>query len=160
MGRSQSQDVVRLHRVASSGGKVNTLSFGESGSDVVWARKGNSLAFVTSVRVQALYRIPVPIPSDTPVRPQRWIASKRTESTPTFSPDGRWLLVSSDRTGVSQIYRSNPEGNATTQLTNLVGSTVGSPAWSPDSQKIAFDARVDANPDIWVMNFTEAGRAG
>ena len=153
MGRSQPQDVVRPHRVASSGGAVATLPFGANGSDVVWAGNGNLLAFVMSVRVQALYRVPVPIPPDTPVKPQRWIESKRTESTPTFSPDGRWLLVSSDRTGASQIYRSNSEGSSVTRLTNLGGLTVGSPAWSPDSRKIAFDARVDANPDIWVMNF-------
>jgi Tol biopolymer transport system component len=157
MGRSQSQDVVRPYRVPSSGGKAAALSFGASASDVVWARKGNFLAFVTSVRIQALYRIPVPIPSDAPVKPQRWIESKRTESSPTFSPDGRWLLFSSDRTGVSQIYRSNSDANSVTRLTNLVGLTVGSPAWSPDSQKIAFDARVDANPDIWVMNFDGSG---
>jgi dipeptidyl aminopeptidase/acylaminoacyl peptidase len=24
--------------------------------------------------------------------------------------------------------------------------------WSPDGQRIVFDARVDANPDVWVMN--------
>jgi WD40 repeat protein len=136
---------------------VTPLSFGENGSDIVWARTGNLLAFVTSVRIQALYRIPVPIPPDAPPEPQRWIASKRTESSPAFSPDGKWLLVSSDRTGVSQIYRSDSEGNAPTRLTNLVGSTVGSPAWSPDGRKIAFDARVDANPDIWVMNSDGSG---
>jgi dipeptidyl aminopeptidase/acylaminoacyl peptidase len=110
------------------------------------------LAFVSAVRVQGLYRIPIPYPADTPVEPERWIASRNTESTPAFSPDGRWLLFSSDRTGASQIYRSDAEGNGPTQLTKLTGLTVGSPAWSNDSRGIAFDARVEGNPDIWVMN--------
>ena len=30
--------------------------------------------------------------------------------------------------------------------------TVGSPVWSPDGQRIVFDARVDGNADIWVMD--------
>jgi WD40 repeat protein len=37
-------------------------------------------------------------------------------------------------------------------MTKLFGNTVGSPVWSPDGKRILFDARVQANPDIWVMN--------
>jgi Tol biopolymer transport system component len=33
----------------------------------------------------------------------------------------------------------------------LFGPTVGTPQWSPDKSRIALDARVDGNPDIWVV---------
>jgi dipeptidyl aminopeptidase/acylaminoacyl peptidase len=104
------------------------------------------------VRVQALYRVPVPIAAGAAIEPERWIASRSVENTPAFSPDGRFLLVSSERSGSSQIYRSDAEGNGAIQLTKLFGVTVGSPAWSPDGQRILFDARVGGNPDIWVMD--------
>ena len=152
MGRSQPQDTIRPYRAPSDGGEAKLLPFGVSGSSIAWARKGNMLAFVSSVRVQALYQIPVPIPASKPVQPVRLIGSRRRENSPAFSPDGRFLLVSSDRSGASNIYRSDAEGNGATQLTNLFGFTVGSPVWSPDGRRIVFDARVGGNADVWVMN--------
>jgi Tol biopolymer transport system component len=152
LGRSPTQNSIRLYRAPSEGGPVKELPFGSASGTVAWARKGNLLAFVSTVRVQALYRIPVPIPVDEPVQPQRWIASHGSENTPMFSPDGRSLLLSSDRSGVSQIYRADPDGSAATELTKLFGVTVGSPVWSPDGQKLLFDARQEGNPDIWMMN--------
>jgi Tol biopolymer transport system component len=150
-GRSQPDADVRPYRAPSDGGEAKLLPFGQGGSSVAWARKGNLLAFVSAVRVQALYKIPIPLPAEA-VQPERFIGSRRTENSPAFSPDGSLLLVSSDRTGTFQIYRSDAQGNGATQLTNLFGYTVGSPVWSPDGRRIVFDARVGGNADVWVMN--------
>jgi Tol biopolymer transport system component len=80
------------------------------------------------------------------------IGTRFVDGSPSFSPDGRFVLVSSDRSGASQIYRHDAQGAGPMQLTNLFGVTVGSPIWSPDGKRIAFDARVDGNPDVWMMN--------
>jgi serine/threonine protein kinase/Tol biopolymer transport system component len=151
MGRSQLDADIRAYRAPSDGGEAKSLPFGQNGSSVAWARQGNMLAFVSAVRVQALYQIPIPIPADA-VQPERFIGSRRTENSPAFSPDGRSLVVSSDRSGTFQIYLSDAQGNGATQLTNLFGYTVGSPFWSPDGRRIVFDARVMGNADVWVMN--------
>jgi serine/threonine protein kinase/Tol biopolymer transport system component len=152
MARSEPNERVRPYRAPSSGGAARPQSFGEGGSSVAWAPKGDMVAFVTAMRVQALYRIPLPIRSGPTIEPERVISSRSVENSPAFSPDGRFLLVSSERSGVSQIYRSDAEGNGVIQLTKLFGFTVGSPVWSPDGQWILFDARVGGNPDIWVMD--------
>jgi len=151
MGRSQPDADLRPHRAPSDGGEAKLQPFGVGGSSVAWARKGNMLAFVSAVRVQALYQIPIPVPADG-VQPERFIGSRRTENSPAFSPDGSLLLVSSDRSGTFQIYRSDAAGNGARPLTNLFGYTVGSPFWSPDGRRIVFDARVSGNADVWVMN--------
>jgi Tol biopolymer transport system component len=152
MGRSSPQESVRAYRAPANGGTAKALPFGAGGSNIAVSRKGHLLAFVSSLRVQSLYRVPLPIPPDGSAQPERWITSRFTENTPTFSPDGHYVLVSSDRTGAYQIYLSDSEGNGVTELTKLFGFTVGSPAWSPDGRQILFDARVNTNPDIWVMN--------
>ena len=152
MGRSSANEPIRPYRAPAAGGEAKALPFGAGGINVAWSKKGQLLAFVTTVRVQSLYRIPLPIPADGIVQPERWISSRYTENAPTFSPDGASLLVSSERTGTSQIYRSNADGSGAVELTKMFGFTVGSPVWSPDGQRILFDARVNGNPDIWVMN--------
>ena len=152
MGRSPAQTAIRPYRVPSGGGQASELPFGTGSGSVAWAHRGNMLAFVSAIRVQALYRIPLPVPANGPVQPQRWISSRGSENSPAFSPDGRSVLFSSDRSGVSQIYRCDREGSGATEVTKLFGVLVGSPVWSPDGQKVLFDARQEGNPDIWVMN--------
>jgi len=152
LGKNQPNDQPRLYRVSSRGGTVKPLPFGEGASTITWAPKGNMLAFVAAVRIQSLYQIQLPKEAGTPIRPEPLITSRSVENSPAFSPDGRFLLVSSERSGVSQLYRSDPQGHGAIQLTNLFAGTVGSPAWSPDGKRIVFDARVDGNPDIWVID--------
>jgi Tol biopolymer transport system component len=152
LGKNQPNDRPGLYRVSSGGGTATPLAFGEGASTITWAPKGNMLAFVVDARIQSLYQIQLPIEAGTTIRPEALITSRSVESSPAFSPDGRFLLVSSDRSGVSQLYRSDPQGHGAIRLTNLFGGTVGSPAWSPDGKRIVFDARVGGNPDVWVTD--------
>jgi Tol biopolymer transport system component/predicted Ser/Thr protein kinase len=152
MGRSQPAGPFLAHRVPSAGGAARPLPFRVNGDSIAWSPKNGMLAFVDSIRAQSLYRIPLPIKKDLLPVPERWISTSKFENTPTFSPNGKFLLVSSDRSGSYSIYRSDAEGNGAVQLTHLFGVNVGSPVWSPDGNQILFDARVDGNPDIWVMN--------
>ena len=45
----------------------------------------------------------------------------------------------------------NPDGSGETNLTSNATSD-GSPAWSPDGQRIAFASNRDGNSEIYVMN--------
>jgi Tol biopolymer transport system component len=73
-----------------------------------------------------------------PARPL--IASTLREEFPTFSPDGRRLALSWPLASSSyQIAVANADGTDPVVLAPGAGPLQGSPAWSPDGRKIAFD---------------------
>jgi Tol biopolymer transport system component/DNA-binding winged helix-turn-helix (wHTH) protein len=79
-------------------------------------------------------------------------ASTRDEQNPRLSPDGRRLAFVSDRTGWFELWVCGyPDASDCRQLTSFSQGYVGSPSWSPDGQRIAFDARLDGNADIYIV---------
>lgn len=57
--------------------------------------------------------------------------------TPSFSPDGRYLVLASDRTGIFNLYRQNLASGKIEQLTSVPGGAF-QPAVSPDGKRIAY----------------------
>ncbi len=87
----------------------------------------------------------------------RVVGSTFGESGFSLSPDGRRLAFSSGRSGQStHIWIANRDGSDIRQLTHGPGVFQGSPCWSPDARRIAFDARDEGGFTIWVMD-TDGG---
>jgi Tol biopolymer transport system component/DNA-binding winged helix-turn-helix (wHTH) protein len=85
-------------------------------------------------------------------KPASFAASIRDEQSPRVSPDGRRLAFVSDRSGWFELWVCGYAGASDChELSSFRQGYVGSPSWSPDSQRIAFDARVDGNADIYLV---------
>ncbi len=81
------------------------------------------------------------VPTDGSAPPRQLTNSTAKDSSPKWSPDGRWILFGSNRSGSSQLWLINPSGGEATQLTTI--STDASTAiWSPDGKQIAFVSAV------------------
>jgi len=79
------------------------------------------------------------------------IASSRRDAEGDYSPDGKRIAFSSDRSGNFEIWVSNSDASNQVQLTSLGGSNTGSPQWSPEGKSIAFDSRLEGHSDIFLI---------
>jgi Tol biopolymer transport system component/DNA-binding winged helix-turn-helix (wHTH) protein len=72
------------------------------------------------------------------------------DASPSFSPDGRSIAYSSDRSGAMEIYTRRLDRPGTeTQLTSDGAQNIH-PAWSPDGRNIAFHSV--AKGGIWTIS--------
>ena len=69
---------------------------------------------------------------------------------PDWSPDGESIVFVSKRSGKSNIYKMDINGEKVQQLTNEASN--GSPSWSPDGESITFSSNRDGIPlSVYVM---------
>jgi dipeptidyl aminopeptidase/acylaminoacyl peptidase len=83
-------------------------------------------------------------PIDGSAEPRQFTSGERRDTTPRWSPDGKWLAFASNRGGDEKtpmnLYVIPAEGGEARRLTDRKES-VEEIAWSPDSKRIAFNSR-------------------
>jgi Tol biopolymer transport system component len=132
-------------------GEPEPLTTGVGMRRAVFTPDGSKLAYSRGHSVRNVWR--VPILED---RPATWDDAEQitfdqaTTEQFDLSPDGRVLLVSSDRAGNRDLWRLPAEGGEMTQLT-VEPASDGYPRWSPYGKEIAFASGRSGSTDIWVM---------
>ena len=76
-------------------------------------------------------------------RNAQYTRGNKSATSPSFSPDGRWLAFTSSRSDTAQVWVMPVDGGEAEQVTNAPGG-VASFAWSPDGETIAYRM---ADPD-------------
>jgi Tol biopolymer transport system component len=77
-----------------------------------------------------------------------------TDVMPAISPAGGRVAFVTDRAGFQDIFVVNTDGTGLRRITMVDPSpavtTEWWPAWSPNSQQIAYSSTIDGTPDIWT----------
>jgi dipeptidyl aminopeptidase/acylaminoacyl peptidase len=77
---------------------------------------------------------------------RRLTTDNAEDAVPAWSPDGKWIYLSSKRSGDWQIWKMPPEGGEAIQVTHQNG--VG-PFPSPDGKFIYYAKSQDLNAELW-----------
>jgi Tol biopolymer transport system component len=137
-----------LYSVASRGGKPERLVLPDSSiSSPAVSAHGDQLAYEKAVFSMAIWKISIPGSAE-PNR--RFIASTRTDSDPSFSPDGTKIAFDSTRDGSEAMWLCDADGANPLRL--AVVHQGGSPSWAPDGTRIAFDDRHSGRSHIYVID--------
>lgn len=86
---------------------------------------------------------------------QRITADRAIDNSPEWSPDGRYLLFSSDRSGVYNIHAHDFETGKLWQVSNVLGGAF-EPAVSHSGDRIAYVGYSSNGYDVWTMDFDPA----
>ena len=132
-----------LWRVAVAGSAPELVLPNISAGRPSVARRGVGMVYQNSLIAGDIWELPTPSsPNRQPSGDAtfRVIESTSRDFDMRFSPDGTRIAFVSLRSGKSELWVSNRDGSQQTQLTNFDGWRVGSPGWSADGKRIAFDA--------------------
>jgi Tol biopolymer transport system component len=77
-----------------------------------------------------------------------------------LSPDGRWVVFTSERRGTPDLYALALEGNAQPRLLVESVAMEDQAAFSPDGRTLAFVSTASGNADIFVIPFDPAATQG
>jgi eukaryotic-like serine/threonine-protein kinase len=111
------------------------------------------LAYQRSVHERNIWHMEISPSEKTANPPIRIIASRQIQRDPQFSPDGKKIAFTSERSGNPEIWVSDSGGSNPVQLTTFAGTrTAGAPRWSPDGRRIAFDSGIGPSFAIFVIS--------
>jgi TolB protein len=80
--------------------------------------------------------------------------NRSLEASPSWSPDGRRLVYTSDAPGGPQLYQISVNGGAPQRIPTNISRYCSEPAWNPvDPSKIAFTASIGGGFQIAVYDF-------
>ncbi|WP_375606535.1 MULTISPECIES: Tol-Pal system beta propeller repeat protein TolB [unclassified Bartonella] len=80
----------------------------------------------------------------------RLTTTSAIDTSASYSPDGKQIVFSSDRSGKPQIYKMNADGSDIQRISSNEGS-YSTPIWSPRGDYIAFTKQLSGQFSIGVM---------
>jgi len=139
-----------VEQVYLSGERLAGLSIagrGDGGtSRVVTAQQSEAGARIWMIPLRA-----AGLPAGPPVLLSRF---GNSSDNPDFSPDGKHVVLVSRRSGTPELWMTDADGSNLKQLTRLGVQSLSLPRWSNDSRHVAFFARVETEPQIYVIDAT------
>jgi Tol biopolymer transport system component/DNA-binding winged helix-turn-helix (wHTH) protein len=144
--------VQSLWRISASGGAPRPVQgVGGPAYDPSISRKGDRLVYTQSSYSDNIWRLDLKSEKTAQGPPVRVTSTSRGfNRRPNLSPDGKKIVLESDRLGYSDIWYCDSDGSNCEQLTSLHG-TAGTARLSPDGHYVVFEFRRQEHEEIHVV---------
>ena len=140
-----------LWQISAEGGPPSWLGIGDAQAyfpSIV----GNRLVYLQSAGLTNIWMYDLEQPKNTtPV-----IASTRWDMHPQWSPDGRRIAFTSNRSGSYEIWLSDSTGTSPRRITDFGGPFTSTPRWSPNGNRLVFTSRPGGQADLYTMGVDDA----
>jgi len=143
------QELALLPREGGAPRVVRARRDGDLAAAPAWSPDGQALAFV---RVDASGAKDIHLLQVATGEERALTHDRAADLSPRFSPDGRWVVFSSDRTGISNVFAYELATERLVQLTNVVGGAF-QPALSPDGQTLIYAGFTSFGYDLYALPF-------
>jgi TolB protein len=87
----------------------------------------------------------------------QFTSDKAFEQYPDWSPDGKFLVFDSSRSGNQDIWIQPVAGGEAIQVTSNPAMDMR-PSWSPDGKLIAFQSDRGGSMDVWIVEVPRTER--
>jgi Tol biopolymer transport system component/DNA-binding winged helix-turn-helix (wHTH) protein len=150
---SGARHILRLNVSGAETGGVPTET-GIEGIHPIVSPDGQFLCYVrNNIEQTSIWRLALndgsPASKEPELKRSLLLSSTRRDYTADLSPDGKQMVFSSIRSGVSEIWISNIDGANLRQITFKGAST---PRWSPDGRWLVYESSASGQPNIYVFD--------
>jgi Tol biopolymer transport system component len=126
----------------------------DSARDPVFSSDGRRLVY-SDFRADAdIWRLDL---QNVAAGPVKLISSTSFDHGGEFSPDGKKVVFTSNRSGHPAVWVADHDGSNQTRLTTREFPLAGMPRWSPDGQRIVFDTTEDGHFELYLINADGSG---
>ena len=138
-------------------GPPRRLTTGADAQGLSISRNAPRMAYSRLNTWTGIWSIPVPARGPVSIRAATPISTgNETTEDVDVSPDGRWLVFDSDRSGNPELYVMPVSGGEARQITDHpAGDFSGD--WSPDGRRIVFHSLRNGNRDIYTVDADGTG---
>jgi Tol biopolymer transport system component/DNA-binding winged helix-turn-helix (wHTH) protein len=141
----------QFSEVAVADGSVKRLAFEEGGELPTVSPKGDKLAYSSFSAGSNIWRKDLLHTEAPAVEP---IPSSQAQFDAQPSPDGKRIAFASRRSGLQGVWISSDDGSNLVQISSP-NYLSGSPQWSPNGSRIAFDSLPQDHWEIYVADVVE-----
>jgi len=128
------------------------LAFGEGVGSLAMSRQGTRLVYGRESRDYNLWRLELARPGVAAGSPVRLASSTRVDWFPSYSPDGRKICFSSNRSGNYELFVGDADGSHAAPVAGTSSDFIGVTRWSPDGRRIVLASSREGQRDLQLIN--------